>query len=111
MKPEVNRGILTNKKAFHILCFYVAGYVISLVNTGIPTPLYWVPVKMMALAFAITAGNASYFALVEKLSMMEAGLRTIKYVLVALLLLLMSAMVKTILLPCGIDITPILGIR
>ncbi|MFB9275601.1 hypothetical protein [Cohnella cellulosilytica] len=97
------------QKALYYLVFYFFGYVMSLINTGIPNYVYLIPVKVVALAFTLIAGNASFYVIVQRRTIAEAGVRTIKYCFIAVVLLFFFALIKSIMIGFGIDITPLIG--
>ncbi|MFB9274905.1 hypothetical protein [Cohnella cellulosilytica] len=98
------------QKALYYLIFYLFGYAISLINTGIPNYMYLIPVKVIALAFSLIAGNASFYVIVLRRTIAEAGVHIIKYCFIAIVLLFFFALFKSIMIGFGIDITPLIGI-
>jgi len=86
------------------------GYIVSLSITGIPDWRYLIPLKAMGLITALIFGNQFYYITEEKEIIFSASFRTLKYVLVAIVLLIVLSEFEQYLFEVkGIDVGYIIG--
>lgn len=98
------------KKMFYIGT-YILGYALSLLKTGVPSLIYLVPIKLMAVYISAMAGTALYTASIG-MSRAESLPIAMKKTFWCILLFLVVAQIERILLANGvnIDIKPFIGI-
>ncbi|GKX30339.1 hypothetical protein SH1V18_28190 [Vallitalea longa] len=93
-----------NKKQKFYLGTYLLGYAIAVFESGVPSIIYLIPIKLFGILIAITLGRAFYLAS-ERKPLSSAVLVGVKSVLVATLLIIVSDILKDALLLNGIDIS------
>ncbi|SDZ24817.1 hypothetical protein SAMN05421736_10895 [Evansella caseinilytica] len=98
------------KKAKYYITLYIMGYVFSLFATGVPSLIYLVPVKGIAVIIMVASGSALYRVIEEKENYLLVCLKSLKNILFSLLILLILFFMYSVLLKFGIDITPFIGI-
>lgn len=59
----------------------------------------------------IIMGNAIYYVSEEKLTIVESGLRTIKYCIISIALLFIGALISSVFSKFNIDLSPFIGIN
>lgn len=99
---------LVQQRFRYFFVSYLLGCIASVINTGVPSLVYLVPVKFLGLVFALTAGNSMYYVIEEKNIIFAAVFRTLKYLLLSIILLALFLFLESILLHKGIDISPFL---
>lgn len=87
----------------------MVGYIISIYGTGVPQWYYLIPVKLVAFCFMLVAGNGIYYVAEEKIPMLIASFRALKYTLLSFLLLFLFGIIQAILNQYSVDLTPIVG--
>lgn len=101
------KEIIKERWKFYLIC-YIIGYIVSIRITGVPSITYLIPIKIFAIFIGVGLGTAFYYAY-KKVPIYEVPLRLIKYIVAYILILLIFKLIYTLLLPLGIDITPLLG--
>ena len=101
------KELLKERWKFYVFT-YIVGYLLSLLITGTPSFVYFIPIKLFAIIFTIFAGNAFYHAS-KKMPVYLYPMKGIKYVLVILVILIIFNLAKTMLLPLDIDLKPFIG--
>jgi|GEM_PF-6327436 len=95
----------------YLMTGYIIGYFISFTATGIPQWKYLIPVKIIGFLFAFTIGNLLYYIIEEKEHFYVGAFRTMKYVIPALVLLIVLLEIQTFLFEVkGVDIEFISGL-
>ncbi|SDZ24793.1 hypothetical protein SAMN05421736_10894 [Evansella caseinilytica] len=98
------------KKARFYIPLYIVGYLVSLHITGVPSLIYLVPVKGLAVFIMVATGSGLYRVIEEKENFLIAGVKGIMSMLLGFFILLLFGLLQSILLKYGIDITPIVGL-
>lgn len=89
---------------------YIIGYIVPLIMEGIPNLRYLFPIRIMGIAGALLIGTAYYYGS-RKTPVFEIVVRSIKYaVLIVLLILIAYGIKELVVVVTGIDITPYIGI-
>ena len=90
---------------YYIGCYF-AGYVISLLITGVPSLIYLLPIKLFGFFFSFVCGKSSYLIVKYKLTRYES-LSVINYkrALLAVPLVLLTMLIGDLFLEIGIDIS------
>lgn len=87
---------------------YIFGYIVSLLNTGVPNIMYLVPIKLTSVVCAIGIGPATYYGL-KGMTVPELVAKGIKHAAIAGIVIIVFVMIESFLLKFGIDITPFKG--
>ena len=104
------RLVFKQRKYYYFVC-YIAGYLLMLSETGVPSWIYLVPLKVTSFGFAMTMGNVAYYGWVEKENPIIGMLRIVKWLLALIILFLIMIFIQTgIQAFFNIDIGPAFGI-
>jgi len=93
----------------YYIATYTVGYIASVYGTGVPYLYYLIPIKLVAICLMLVAGNGIYYMAEEKQQMLQAFLRTVKYIIFSFILLFISALLHSILRQYYIDLKPFIG--
>ena len=100
---------MLRKRLRYYIGTYIMGYIICLMNVGVPNLYYLIPLKLPALAMMLVLGNGFYYIAEEKAIIFEATARSIKYVILSAVLIMMSILLSNYLKNYQIDISPFIG--
>ncbi len=96
----------------YMLIGYLFGYIASLMITGIQDWYYLIPLKALGIIFSLTIGNLLYFAIEEKESIFMGVFRSLKYIVVAIVLTIVLTELELYMYEAnGVDIGFIVGFR
>ncbi|QUI25202.1 hypothetical protein HZI73_24170 [Vallitalea pronyensis] len=102
---------MSKKRLTYFLIAYVLGYIMSLLNSGVPNLYYLIPIKLFSVVMMLVFGHLFYFILEEKSQIFAATFRCIKYVVISVVLILAVTLFSDYMLASHhIDITPFIGI-
>lgn len=101
------KEIIKERWKFYLLG-YIIGYIASIRITGVPSIVYLIPIKLIAIFTAMMIGTAFYYGH-KKVPVYEVPLRLIKYMMLFIVITLIFKLIYVLLLRIGIDITPLLG--
>ena len=94
-----------NKKQKFYLGTYLVGYAIAVLESGVPSIIYLIPIKLFGIVLTLTMGKALYLADERKMPFTSMKLVGVKSVFIVLLLIIGSDILKDALLLNGIDIS------
>ena len=94
-----------NKRQKFYLGTYLVGYAIAVLESGVPSIIYLIPIKLFGVVLTLTMGKALYLADERKISFTSMVLVAVKNVMIVLLLIIGSDILKDALLLNGIDIS------
>ncbi|GKX30338.1 hypothetical protein SH1V18_28180 [Vallitalea longa] len=94
-----------NKKQKFYLGTYLVGYVIAVLESGVPSIIYLIPIKLFGIVLTLTMGKALYLADERKMPFTSMVLVGVKSALIVLLLIIGTCILKDTLLLHGIDIS------
>jgi len=95
------------KRLKYFAVFYLVGFIISINHTGVPEWYYLFPIKVIPLGLMLIGGNAIYYVAEEKLPFLSAFGRSLKYILIMLVLMLLLALLQNIL---DVNLSPLIGL-
>ncbi len=102
---------MIRKRLRYYIIAYILGYIISLINGGVSNIYCLIPIKLLGIVMALTLGNTFYYVAEEKEIIFTATVRTIKYILLSMVLMLITFLLYKYLLKYhSIDILPFIGI-
>lgn len=99
---EVKRVL--KERWVYYLVGYIIGYLISFLNTGVPSPIYLIPIKLLAFMMALGIGTAIYYGL-HGVSTLETPVRAMKYVGFIFLLVVIFKCLYEFFALFGVDIS------
>ncbi|GKX32076.1 hypothetical protein SH1V18_45560 [Vallitalea longa] len=94
-----------NKKQKFYLGTYLLGCAIAVLESGVPSIIYLIPIKLFGILLAITVGRAFYLGDERKMPFTSVVLVGVKSAFIALLLIVGSEILRDTLLSHGIDIS------
>ncbi|GKX30340.1 hypothetical protein SH1V18_28200 [Vallitalea longa] len=95
-----------NKKQKYYLGTYLFGYAISVLESGVPSIIYLIPIKLFGFMFSITMGKGLYLVDERKMPLNSIKFSVgIKSTFIVLLLVVVTCILKGALLLNGIDIS------
>ncbi|GKX32077.1 hypothetical protein SH1V18_45570 [Vallitalea longa] len=94
-----------NKRQKFYLGTYLVGYAIAVLESGVPSIIYLIPLKVFGLILSITIGNALFMADERKIPFSSIILVNVKNVMIMTLLIITTCILKKTLLSHGIDIS------
>lgn len=109
MKKYKFKEVFKERWKFY-LAGYIFGYILSLIYYGAPNFLYLIPIKLTSIIFGLLIGTALYY-IKQKVTVFNSAYRSLKYMLIALIIIFVFWMLQKILIVYGVDITPFIGYR
>lgn len=102
------RSVNTIKKRLkYYSVTYLIAVISSMLGTGIPEWYYLIPIKVVAFCFMLFVGNSIYYISEENTPFLLASFRSLKYLLISMLLLLIFAWAQALL---EMDLSALVGI-
>lgn len=87
------------------------GYIASLLNSGVPNLYYLIPIKLSGVLLALVMGNGFYYIAEEKNIIFVATFRSIKYIVLCIVIGLIATSVSSYLMRnYQIDLRPFMPI-
>jgi len=78
-----------------------------LYGTGVPEWYYLIPIKIVALCLMLVGGSAIYYMAEEKLPFLLAFFKSLKYIAISFVILLVFALIQYIL---DVNLSALVGI-
>ncbi|GKX30336.1 hypothetical protein SH1V18_28160 [Vallitalea longa] len=94
-----------NKKQKFYLGTYLLGYAIAVLESGVPSIIYLIPIKLLGIICSLLLGKCFYLADERKMPFTSMVLVGVKSAFIVLLLIIGSDILKDALLLNGIDIS------
>lgn len=103
---------INEKKRMYFLVSYLLGYLVCLMQEGIPNLLYLMPIKVIPLVIGYFMGDFLYLSVHEELSISEVRIKSLNSLVPAFSFLIVSLLLqKHIYLKYGIDIGFLIGVE
>lgn len=108
MKADKYKLILKERWKFYLFGYLIA-YFIPIIQYGVPSWQYLLPIRIIGIAGALIIGSALYYGS-KKVSIIEGFKRSLKYTLWVIGLILLAYVLKELILYIAdFDITPYIG--
>ena len=107
MKKEALFTLIKERWKFYLVG-YAIGYSIPIIYDGIPNIYYLFPIKMLAIYCALGIGTAYYYGS-KQMPIFEGTVRSLKYVIAILVIMIIMYILECVLGNYGIDISPFMG--